>query len=350
MKEGKKVDLDTNVISELESENAATTALTTTVQNNIDDDNHNGNTPVNADSDSTTTTPTVMDIVYDLNGSLGFVIGSSGFIFAMYYTNWLPFFRFGSLFWIYGCVFYLIPLILKLKIRAVCSKDSTTTTTTTHFTGHVDCTHNESGCCPWSIGEVGELMCNVFWLIGCVLGGFFKDEATVESFLPTINHTFAYGSFSLAVEPVYQLFLFGKKKGSFRSRLRTMKLFGGSSSSSSSSSSFIGIDTTVDVSDEENALTLNLDRCFELGAMIFFCAAAIFGGFPPHPSLALPGVYCWIVGSFFGLARSFLLMYERFQKLQKNDETTTTQKGNNNNNNTTSRTSTSTSRTVSFYG
>ena len=62
---------------------------------------------------------------------------------------------------------------------------------------------------------------------------------------------------------------------------------------------------------------INWDYFFEIGAMIFFCAAGLFGGFPPHPSLALPGVYFWEVGSFFSVARSCHMLHRRKQGLEK---------------------------------
>ena len=226
--------------------------------------------------------PTRMDIFYDFNGSLGFAVGSSGFILAMYYENWLPYFRYGSITWIWGCVFYSIPLLLKFKNG---------------------CSDSKSGCrSPWGIGDLGLFLCCVFYTIGCVLGGFYGEE-DVERFLPAINHAFVYGSFSLALEPLYQVFLFLKRGGSCRSRMGASKLCGSQQS------------TSLD-DNEETPLKLNWDRFLELWAMIFFCAAGVFGGFPPHPSLALPGVYFWEVGSLFSVARSCFMLYTRKQGLK----------------------------------
>jgi len=220
--------------------------------------------------------PSRMDVFYDFNGSLGFAIGSSGFILSMYFENWLPYFRYGCIVWIWGCIFYSIPLLLKFKNG---------------------CSDSKYGCtCPWGIGDLGEFLCFVFYTIGCVLGGFYDEEA-VENFLPAINHTFVYGSFSLVLEPLYQAFLFLKRGGSCRSRMSASKLCGSP-------------DTITD-DDKEAPLKLNWDRCLELGATTFFCAAGVFGGFPPHPSLALPGVYFWEVGSLFSVARSCLMVHSR---------------------------------------
>jgi hypothetical protein len=217
--------------------------------------------------------PTVMDLVYDFNGSLGFAVGSSGFILAMYYENWLPYFRYGSLLWIWGCVAYAIPLFLKFK----------------------------DGLCPfpWDIGDWGVFLCCLLYTIGCILGGFYDEEA-VEAFLPAINHTFLYGSLALALEPLYEFFLSVKNGGSCRSRLTNQKLFG----------------LSPDNNDENAELKLNWDRFYEIWAMIGFCVAGSFGGFPPHPSLALPGVYFWMVGSLFAVARSFHMLYLRRQGLR----------------------------------
>ena len=225
--------------------------------------------------------PTIMDIVYDFNGSLGFAIGSTGFIAAMYFDDWLPYFRYGSIIWIWGCVAYSIPLFLKFK------RDPSDSTK--GFT------------CPWDIGDLGLFLCCLGYTIGCILGGFFDGEA-VDGYLPAINHSFVYGSFALALEPLYQVFLFLKRGGSCRSRMSATKLCGTPSAS--------------DDDKTETPLKFNWDRCFELCATTFFCAAGVFGGFPPHPSLALPGVYFWEVGSLFGLARSCHMVHRRNQGLK----------------------------------
>ena len=233
--------------------------------------------------------PTKMDIFYDFNGSLGFAIGSSGFILAMYFENWLPYFRYGSLAWIWGSVLYTVPLIEKL-IR---------------------------GNGPWDIGDWGEFLCYVFYTIGCVFGGFFNAE-TVERFLPAINHTFVYGSFSLAIKPTYQLILYLLAKIGVRSTNEANE------SSSSSATIPVGTDDNTSSSKDEKEAPVSAtlskiifwDWIFELGAMFFFCAAGVFGGVPPHPSLALPGVYFWEVGSFFSVARSFSMVSKRNEILK----------------------------------
>ena len=246
------------------------------------EDNATAESTKNDDGESI---PTKMDIFYDFNGSLGFAIGSSGFILSMYFENWLPYFRYGSLAWIWGSVLYTIPLIEKL-IR---------------------------GNGPWDLGDWGEFLCYVFYTIGCVFGGFF-DAETVDRFLPAINHTFVYGSFSLAIKPTYQLILYLLAKMGVTSKKEE----------SESSSTTIPAGTDDNISQkEETALEsptltkiLFWDWIYELGAMFFFCAAGVFGGFPPHPSLALPGVYFWEVGSLFSVARSFSMISKRNELLK----------------------------------
>lgn len=232
--------------------------------------------------------PTRMDIFYDFNGSLGFAIGSSGFILEKYFENWLPYFRYGSILWIWGCIGYIIPLLLKLK------------------SGSSNSDGGRRCGCTWALEDYGMFFCCLFYIIGCILGGFFDQEA-VERFLPAINHTFVYGSFSLAVEPVYQAILFLTRGGSCRSRISASKLCGSPSA-------------IADSENESDAtlppLKFSWDRFFELGAMIFFCAAGLFGGFPPVPALALPGVYFWEVGSLFSVSRSFVMVHERKQGLK----------------------------------
>ena len=107
--------------------------------------------------------PTRIDIFYDFNGSLGFAIGSSGFILAMYFENWLPYFRYGSLTWIWGCVFYSIPLLLKLKSK----KDLDDSSNLEHPRS---C---DTSSFPWGIGDLGEFLCYLFYTIGCILVSVF---------------------------------------------------------------------------------------------------------------------------------------------------------------------------------
>ncbi len=215
--------------------------------------------------------PSRMDVFYDLNGSLGFAIGSSGFILAMYYEDWLSYFRYGSLVWIWGCIFYSIPLFLKFKQTSQDEKN------------------NRLCSIPWDIEDWGVFLCCLFYTIGCILGAFFNEEK-VDSFLPAINHTFVYGSFSLALEPVYSLLLFLRRKVTSESK---------------------DDNDSDSLCNEDERKLQRWDRFFELSAMVFFCAAGVFGGFPPHPSLALPGVYFWEVGSLFAVARSILMMHRR---------------------------------------
>lgn len=253
------------------------------------------NAPANNDDKFVGDIPSRMDIFYDLNGSLGFAIGSSGFILSMYYDNWLPYFRYGSLFWIWGCVLYSIPLLLKLRGK-------------------------DGGCAfTWGIGDIGEFACYLGYTIGCIFGGFFGAEAIDNKFLPTINHSFLYGSLFLALEPLYQAFLLLTRGGSCLSRMRASKLCGSPSDVMHNNSTI----TCKTVSSEDTEarvspppLKLNWDRLFELCAMIFFCAAGVFGGFPPHPSLALPGQYFWEVGSLFSVARSLLMIQKRNRGLK----------------------------------
>lgn len=248
-------------------------------------------------SEASPSIPSVMNIVYDFNGSIGFAIGSSGFILAMYFDDWLPYFRYGSLTWIWGSIAYWIPLFLKFKGAVTKSDDGSS-----KFTF------------PWDIADVGMFLCCLGYIVGCILGGFF-DTDTVESFLPAINHAFLYGSFSLTLEPLYQVYLFLRRKGSCRSRMSATKLCG----------TILAVDRGEDDDEAEKPpapLKLSWDRFFELNAMIFFCAAGYFGGFPPHPHLALPGVYCWEVGSLFSVARSFCMLNARKQGLKAQAATT----------------------------
>ena len=285
-----------------------TTEIGDTKQSTMDAENNDADAEMNDESETVSVVaetspsiPTRMDVFYNLNGSLGFVVGSSGFILAMHYSNWLPYFRYGSFAWLWGCVMYSIPLLQKLKGRRLSVSISTLKN------------------CPWGIGDFGDYLCYQFYTIGCVLGGFF-DEDSVVGFLPAINHIFVYGSFSLALEPLYQVFLFLTAEGSCRSRVSATKLFGSSSTTRVDSNINSNTDdSSSNISETEPSLPqlkLNWDRCLELFATTFFCAAGIFGGFPPHPSLDLPGVYFWLVGSLFSLARTFLMVYHRYQGLK----------------------------------
>ena len=238
------------------------------------------------DADATPNIPTRMDIFYDFNGSLGFAVGSTGFILEKYHDNWLPYFRYGSIAWIWGCVGYSIPLLLKL--------------------GRKTSNPGRPCGCRWGVGDLGMFLCCLFYTIGCVLGGFFNQTA-VENFLLAINHTFLYGSFSLVLEPFYQVILFFARGGSLRQRVGATKLCG----------SPPGLRDGDGAGDTPPPpLKLSWDRVFELLAMVFFCAAAVFGGFPPHPSHVLPGVYFWEVGSLFSVARSFVMVRDRREGLK----------------------------------
>jgi len=200
---------------------------------------------------------------------------------------------------------------------------------------------------PWDIGDLGVFLCCLFYTIGCIFGGFF-DYETVDKFLPLINHMFLYGSLSLALEPGYQAILFVVGGGSCLSRMKRTKLCG-SPSHQCTKNSDIEVDiehssscstndnnngensfekhaeaqlrepTNTRLSNIEAPLKLNWDRCFELGAMIFFCAAGVFGGFPPHPSWALPGQYFWEVGSLFAVARSIVMIHRRKKGLKRKE-------------------------------
>jgi len=238
--------------------------------------------------------PTLADICYDFNGSLGFAVGSSGFIFAMYFPNWLPCFRYGSLAWIWGCVAYSVPLLSRWKPKGGCPDSE-----------------KEKIACPWRIREFGEFLSYIFYVIGCVLGGFF-DEESVEEYLPVINHMFVYGSFSLALEPLYRVLLFFTRSFMRFSHRIATKLSGSPSPSIHADNSSNNNESPQPPLKQK----LRLDRCLELLAIFFFCAAGLFGGFPPHPSLALPGVYFWGVGSLLCVARSFLMVYDRNQGLK----------------------------------
>ena len=73
---------------------------------NVEVVNVEKNSPANNDDKLAGDIKFRMEMFYDLNGSLGFVIGLSGFILSMHYNNCLPYFRYGSLFWIWGYVLY----------------------------------------------------------------------------------------------------------------------------------------------------------------------------------------------------------------------------------------------------
>src|SRR5690348_6785786 len=55
------------------------------------------------------------DLVWDFNGSIGFIIGSSGFAVSTYKVDWLPHYRYGCILWIWGCLAYLAPVCIKLS-------------------------------------------------------------------------------------------------------------------------------------------------------------------------------------------------------------------------------------------
>ena len=182
-----------------------------------------------------------------------------------------------------------------------------------------------------NLGETGEFLSYLFYVIGCVLGGFF-DEERVERYLPAINHMFVYGSFSLVLEPTHQVFLFLTRGGGCMERMAVTRLCGSSPSSprvggdaipdgdtaTGSASTDTGSRTVPasNLGKPQPQLRLHWDRALELSATAFFCAAGVFGGFPPHPSLALPGVYFWEVGSLFSVARSVLLIRRRGRGLR----------------------------------
>jgi hypothetical protein len=237
--------------------------------------------------DNTDAIPTLFDIFIHFNGSLSFAVGSAGFISSTYFENRLPYIRYGSFFWSYGCIMYSVPLFMKFRNRS----------------------SNNSYCCPWGIGDVGAFLCYTFFIIGCILAGFFNEEKVLE-YYPVINHMFVYGSFSLTLEPFYQVILFLTRGGNCRSRMGESKLCGsgGSTTNNDNDNDNDNVESSVQVAPP---LKLQWDRLLELFAIASFCSAGVFGGFHPHHNAALAGLYFTEVGSLFCLARSFLLVYER---------------------------------------
>jgi hypothetical protein len=86
--------------------------------------------------------PSVQALIYDFNGSIGFIVGSSGFIFSLYRRdNWLPYFRYGCCVWIWACIAYAIPILSKPA-------------------------HDVTGQ-KYSCGEAGVLLCLFLFIAGC---------------------------------------------------------------------------------------------------------------------------------------------------------------------------------------
>ena len=178
-----------------------------------------------------------------------------------------------------------------------------------------------------NLGETGEFLSYLFYVIGCVLGGFF-DEERVERYLPAINHMFVYGSFSLVLEPAHQVFLFLTRGGGCMERMAVTRLCG---SSPSSPPSRWGCHPRRRFRHRQRQQRHRQPHCPRQQPRQAAAAAEAPPGtgpsscpprpssarracsedFPPHPSLALPGVYFWEVGLLFSVARSVLLIRRR---------------------------------------
>lgn len=207
--------------------------------------------------------PSVNALIFDFNGSIGFVIGSSGFILSLYNANWLPYFRYGCIAWIWGCLAFAAPILASPA-------------------------HVEDGK-KYSCSDAGILMCLLLFIAGCILGGFFSEEQ-VLAWLVHINFLFVFGSFSLAIEPLCQVGYFLIRCATCSARLCETKLLGGNG---------------------DGKLSLNWDRVLELLAMSCFCVAGSFGGFGPNTKAIITGVYFWEVGSVFCFFRSILMWHAR---------------------------------------
>ena len=183
-----------------------------------------------------------------------------------------------------------------------------------------------------NLGETGEFLCYLFYVIGCVLGGYFHEER-VERYLPAINHMFVYGSFSLVLEPTHQVFLFLTRGGGCMERMAVTRLCG---SSPSSPPSRWGCHPRRRFRHRQRQHRHRQPHCPRQQPRQAAAAAEAPPGtgpsscpprpssarracsedFPPHPSLALPGVYFWEVGSLFSVARSVLLIRRRGRGLR----------------------------------
>ncbi|OEU07575.1 hypothetical protein FRACYDRAFT_250997 [Fragilariopsis cylindrus CCMP1102] len=192
--------------------------------------------------DNAAAIPTLFDIFIHFSGSLSFVVGSAGYISSTYYENRLPYVCYGSFFMSYGCVMYSVPLFMKFRNRS-----------------------SNNSCCPWGIEDLGAFLCYCFFIIGCILYilASYSNKETGLKYYPVIEHMFVYGSFSLTIEPFYQVILFFTRGGNCRSRIGASKLW------------------------------------------------SISCGFYPHPDAALAGVYFAEIGSLLCLARSFLMVNKR---------------------------------------
>jgi hypothetical protein len=241
----------------------------------ISSDGYEGG-PINASDEKTTpdgiVVPTKMDLLFSFNGSLSFVVGSSGFIISTYSENWLPYFRYGCVVWIWGCTSYLIPTFLQLKARKRGGGF------TTPF--------------PWDLADCGEIICLACFIVGCILGGFVPATADdVLLLLGPINAFFVAGSFALTLNPLMQAILFViKRQGSVYNRMTNSKLCGTGGT---------------------NGLRSQGDRALELLTAASFCTAGVFGGYGPTFPAVRIGNYFWEVGSVVCFLRSLLMWHNR---------------------------------------
>ena len=247
--------------------------------------------------DNAAAIPTLFDIFIHFSGSLSFVVGSAGYISSTYYENRLPYVCYGSFFMSYGCVMYSVPLFMKFRNRS-----------------------SNNSCCPWGIEDLGAFLCYIFFIIGCILYilASYSNKESGLKYYPVIEHMFVYGSFSLTIEPFYQVILFFTRGGNCRSRIGASKLCGpGGSTTTITTTNDNDNDNDIDndnvgsLVEVTTPLKLQWDRLLELFAIAFFCSGSISCGFYPHPDAALAGVYFAEIGSLLCLARSFLMVNKR---------------------------------------
>ena len=138
--------------------------------------------------------------------------------------------------------------------------------------------HVKESSFPLGIWEVGGFLFKFFWLVGCIFGGFFKEQ-TVEKYIPLINQMFVYGSFSLLLETVYKVFLCVQNKFNMLEKCGKRGTYG----------TYWIMDTqfqkdanTLESSELPSQRKIqfnnwNWDWCNKLSTMLFFCLAGILG-------------------------------------------------------------------------
>ena len=238
-----------------------------------DSDKHDDSLAHDNNSAADTTNTAKLDIFWDFNGSISFVFGSPGFIISLHQSNnWLPYFRYGCIIWIWGCISYSIPIVHKF----FCGRQ--------RLEGRVTNTH-------LSLADAGCLLCMLLFIIGCILGGFFKDEGQVQDHMLAISYLFCLGSFALAIEPLYTFYCFIKV------RMCTNRLHPNNSNEKRGWIRF----------------QVSSDRIVECLAIASFCVAGFFGGFGSTDLAVMVGIYHWGIDSLVCFMRSCLLLYNRNQ-------------------------------------